>query len=1130
MKNIKSLSLFAIALVAVFGGVGFTNAQVSGGGGGTVTCPAGYVCTPVIPPAPPATTTPPFPVPTSDATVRVIGSPTLELTYNANQSESALTGIFNLSVTAGRSDLYLYTDMASVGLLDTNGKQAPASVNVDIAAGEKSDKYGRNYTQVAAGNTVSMVVTLTASPKQLFAGSYHGFLYNLFMFGSDVDHLANLTVPSNHTNEKVIIGELSPYITGFGSIQPFTPGQLIVVQGQRLDTTGGVFIDGVFITSGVKGDSSNIGFALPASLANGYHTLQIKSNTTGASNNVSFQVQSSVTPCYTFTVNLQIGSTGPDVSALQKFLTSKGFSTEVSGYFGKSTYSALMSYQTSVGIPATGFLGPLTRAEVNASCVSTYPVGNNLSLSLDVTSPSSSTVQVTDKVNGWYVNLPILVFDLKTPTSTQALINNINVQFSTSGENGSIINADLYRGGRMIQSSSVVNSVASFTGPLDAIFTNSTVPFVVKISVIGITPGSRLTVTPSVAGVSAQDQHGNAMGVTGVANGNSITVTNGSTNLPPSIVGGTFPVSLKVNETGTWTVKASDPENGPLSYSVDWGDQPTTVPCLPGRICEMTKKIVQTSSFTHSYLTAGTYTVKFTVQDNAGQTAQTDSTVRVGSVITQPLITSIEPLIASVGSVVTLHGTGLYLGNAWDEVWVSFGDSLDTTIHPTTVYYDGTTIVFTVPSLPSGSYNVAVEGKGKRSNYVPFTINTPTTQPLTASSISFVNGQSTYTSGQQIKVSVKGIASDGSSPGSEKGFNVQAYMQDAYSGVIVQVNGVNQGFNATYNTSTKYWDIAMTAPSDASKSYVIAASFYCSNYSSACSQGQVDQRLPFTITSPTPVFCPAGYICTPGTPTTPQPVNCPSGYICTVPSISPNPTKSLTFNTTGLGSTYHVGDSIPIKWSSTGVSNVVIDLYDYKGSTKVRNITTVGASTGAYNWTVPTDISTNNTYTIRISDADQATLRQTSSKIDLVPVLVVPVTVLPWTVATTTVLTGKPLSYTLNWSGGPMDQSWSTFEHFVKSDNPNIMFGDGFWPTPATTQWSGNISTTRTFTVPANTPPGTYKVMVGLYNASRVTTLVAGSGVTVDNQYRYQVGTITVTAPIQQTTSVWDAFKSLFGF
>jgi len=103
-----------------------------------------------------------------------------------------------------------------------------------------------------------------------------------------------------------------------------------------------------------------------------------------------------------------------------------------------------------------------------------------------------------------------------------------------------------------------------------------------------------------------------------------------TTTQPPVISGGTFPTQLNVDQTGTWTVNASDPQNGSLSYSVNWGDQPTVLPSTG----VMSSAVVQTSTFTHSYSSAGTYTITFTIKNAAGLSAQTTSTVQVGGVIT----------------------------------------------------------------------------------------------------------------------------------------------------------------------------------------------------------------------------------------------------------------------------------------------------------------------------------------------------------------------------------------------------------------------------------------------------------------------------------------------------------------
>ncbi len=78
---------------------------------------------------------------------------------------------------------------------------------------------------------------------------------------------------------------------------------------------------------------------------------------------------------YVFNTNLTIGSTGPDVVALQQILISQGYLVMPSGvslgYFGNLTKDAVIKYQTAKGIsPASGFVGPITRASLTSDAAS----------------------------------------------------------------------------------------------------------------------------------------------------------------------------------------------------------------------------------------------------------------------------------------------------------------------------------------------------------------------------------------------------------------------------------------------------------------------------------------------------------------------------------------------------------------------------------------------------------------------------------------------------------------------------------------------------------------------------------------------------------------------------------------
>ena len=77
---------------------------------------------------------------------------------------------------------------------------------------------------------------------------------------------------------------------------------------------------------------------------------------------------------FTFTKNLKKGITDTDVQQLQKFLDTHKFPVTTTGpgsigkltnLFGINTKAALARYQKSVGLPSTGYFGPMTRAYVN---------------------------------------------------------------------------------------------------------------------------------------------------------------------------------------------------------------------------------------------------------------------------------------------------------------------------------------------------------------------------------------------------------------------------------------------------------------------------------------------------------------------------------------------------------------------------------------------------------------------------------------------------------------------------------------------------------------------------------------------------------------------------------------------
>ncbi len=74
---------------------------------------------------------------------------------------------------------------------------------------------------------------------------------------------------------------------------------------------------------------------------------------------------------YTFSRDLSVGTTGPDVIALQSWLITNGYAipaissgSALKGYFGSQTKNAVMNFQSFSGLPRTGYFGPLSRGKI----------------------------------------------------------------------------------------------------------------------------------------------------------------------------------------------------------------------------------------------------------------------------------------------------------------------------------------------------------------------------------------------------------------------------------------------------------------------------------------------------------------------------------------------------------------------------------------------------------------------------------------------------------------------------------------------------------------------------------------------------------------------------------------------
>jgi uncharacterized repeat protein (TIGR02543 family) len=601
--------------------VNFTiNSQVSP----PTSCPTGWTCIPVQQPTTPS--------------VSINGPEGLALTYNSAQQESALTATFNYSINGGNQGVNVYKNYSGgVSFIDQNGNASGNGVSQTqiitplTKLNTTVDQYGQALYSIAPGQTAGFTLTTSVNPGQLFAGTYHA---SLTAISANNGNFLQLTAPANQTNAVTIVGELSPYISGIQGVT--TPGQTLTLTGQRL-TGSAVFIDNSTSTGAllsVSAGGTNASFVLPASITNGSHSLFV-SNSYGKSNTIGFQVEVSTgTSSASVTVNGTPTLALTYNSAQQESALTASFNVSVSGG------------SQGVNIPNAPTVSFLNQNGTNSE------VDIN-STTLSPTSGSSGTRNVSTILNNYGQNMYVVPagqtvsFTVSATVNPQQLFaNTYHATLAFLGANETTVANNWFELQVPANQTNAVTVVGEIAPYITSVSPNpATVGQTVTIT------GQRLTASIYIDGqvLSNVPTNGNSNGTTlsftlpSLSNGNhtismntssgasnkvSFQVTGASSNQSPVISGVTAPTTLTVGQTGTWSINASDPQNGSLSYSINWGDQNIT-PSTQAHA--QSTAATQTSTFTHSYANAGTYTVVITVTDSAGLTAQTSSTVNVGN-------------------------------------------------------------------------------------------------------------------------------------------------------------------------------------------------------------------------------------------------------------------------------------------------------------------------------------------------------------------------------------------------------------------------------------------------------------------------------------------------------------------
>jgi len=338
--------------------------------------------------------------------------------------------------------------------------------------------------------------------------------------------------------------------------------------------------------------------------------------------------------CYDFTKDIKFGNTGTDdIKYLQRAMVTESVTPLVGptrasfdnpdpaffeynpGYvptFSNDTLSSVKKFQAKYGIPNTGYVGPLTRAKLNAL----YGCNKKVFITPAV---------LPDTKAGEFYNHTLKVHGLSGVVEWKIVSGSLHPDYSLVKD-----------------TRACPTPPPNSSGPAVAVLPcgPNVETYQAHISGSGYkygTYGVPILVDPGTYTFTVQATNGTQ---TATQNYSLRVLPKDGNNQAPVISGVSGPTTLKVGETGTWTVRATDPNNGTLRYWVWWGDErsgPLT------NIGDSTSPVyAQTSTFTHIYNEPGNYSPRFLVLNDTKYSAETSLTVNVVSQ-TQPAITVTSP-------------------------------------------------------------------------------------------------------------------------------------------------------------------------------------------------------------------------------------------------------------------------------------------------------------------------------------------------------------------------------------------------------------------------------------------------------------------------------------------------------
>jgi len=437
--------------------------------------------------------------------------------------------------------------------------------------------------------------------------------------------------------------------------------------------------------------------------------------------------------CVALSQNLSRGSSGSDVSSLQRFLVAQNYpgggSWMVTGYYGLATEVSVKNFQISAGLSQTGVVDSATRAAIQSYSCGTGTSYNYTPYNYNQYSYTPYNYDQYGYGNQYGQGIvlgastgPYYTSPYTSCTYYNCSGQSINVSYITPSA-GSVGTDVIVYGAGFTENNNTVHFGSGIVPFLRSSNNGTILSFKVPSTLTGYGSQSVFNQSYEVYVTNSYGQNSNRVNFAvtgGASSGSSLWVS--------TVTG---PNTLATNTSGSWNITVRGPVNAAATVEVVWGDEYISNTTTSKQSVFFGGTDTKTVSFSHSYSASGSYTPTFIISNSYNAHSSSAQTVVVGSGYNygQTYLNSLSPTSGQAGTQVVLFGSGF---SSYDNV-VHFGIG---GLRNVTSISNGTALYFTVPHYISpcdttvGTCNVAPTLVTPGSYPIYVTSNNGTTQTL----------------------------------------------------------------------------------------------------------------------------------------------------------------------------------------------------------------------------------------------------------------------------------------------------------------------------------------------------------------------------------------------------------------